>query len=175
VNEFAPIIAGAFALSGVVLGAVLGRTGDHRKWLRDERMKAYQQYLELFGVAQIRNFLEITGPSGVEPNNPLSHIEQLHNAGMRVLLVAPPKIADEVSRSLDLLFEVQGWANDLPGVLAEKHYKAGMTVRERAEADESLRAEALEQLGQRLDDFLIQSVGRLENVTNLIRSELKAG
>lgn len=138
-------------------------------------MKAYQQYLEHFGVAQIRNFLEITGPSGAEPSNPLSHFAQLHNSGMRVLLVAPPKIADEVSKSLDLLFEVQGWANDLPSALAQKHYSADMTVEERAEADENLRAEAMEQLGQRLDDFLMQSVVRLENVTNLIRKELKAG
>lgn len=170
-----PVVAGAFALSGVVLGALLGRTGDHRKWLREERMKAYQQYLELFGLGQVRNFLAITGPADFAPGNPLLHLEQLHNAGLKVLLVAPPKIAEEVSETLNLLLEIQGWSNDLPGVLADKHYRAEMTERERADAEELLRAEATQQLELRLEDFLGQSISRLERITNLIRRELKAG
>lgn len=117
-----PLIAGVFALVGAGLGAFLGRVNEHKKWLREERMKAYQEYLSLFGVAQIRNFLQILGHADSAEAEVLPFFEKIHNASVRMMVLAPSKIADEVSETLDLMFELQGWANELPGELAQKHY-----------------------------------------------------
>lgn len=178
-DEFTPLIAGVFALSGVVLGATLGRASEHRKWLREERMKAYQQYLELFGVAQLRNFLDILGHQGqaqdVELSDSLALFEKLHNASVRVMVVAPAEIATEVSETLERMFELKGWADDLPKVLGEKHYSKGMTRAQREDASERVRQEAVEQMADRLEKFLDQSMDRLENIANLIRGNLRVG
>ncbi|MBT2522761.1 hypothetical protein [Arthrobacter sp. ISL-28] len=41
------LIAAAAALSGSLLGAFFTRTTEHKQWLRNEKMKAYEDFLEV--------------------------------------------------------------------------------------------------------------------------------
>lgn len=171
------VVAGSFALIGALIGAFLTRSNEHRQWLRNEKAVAYREYLDRVALPSPQNFFEILGPSEQDeepsPTRMLEFFASVHKAAMRVMLVAPGPIGDQVGLHLDRMTSVVGWHNDLPGNLRAKYYSGELSADEKKEADKHLRADAFDQLFGKLEDFVLESVEHTNIVANHMRQDLK--
>lgn len=165
-----PLLSGVLALIGAWLGAFFNRTNEHRQWLRNERLKAYNDYLELIGLTQLRHFMLLTDGSSGEA---MRLLEKFHDCSIKVAVVAPSEIAQEVINSLDDMAGVYSWAGNLPEELAKKHLRSDMPPEEREAAVERIGKEAYAMLSDRLETFFLGSLDRLNKIANLIREDLK--
>lgn len=82
-----PVVAGVFALLGGWWGSRLGKDTEHSQWQRNERMKAYADFLSAIDEAREKIGPLEHPPSLMEPfpNNELARIEIVGSQAVRVL------------------------------------------------------------------------------------------
>lgn len=177
INIWVAVIAGSFALIGAVIGAALTRTNEHRQWLRNEKAEAYRHYLEKVALPSPQNFFNILGPDDQEEEPTaakyLAFFADVYAAAMRVMLIAPGKIGEEVNTQLDRMTALAGWHADLPSTLSEKYYYEGQGAAERKAADDLLRDEAMQELTSKMHLFVEESVEHSNRVATDMRWDLK--
>lgn len=177
INIWVAVVGGSFALIGAVIGSALTRTNEHRQWLRNEKAEAYRHYLEHVALPAPQNFFQILGNEKPEddPYEPtvLTFFASVYSAAMRVMLIAPAKIGDEVNEHLDRMGAILAWYNDVPAELREKYYHADLNGNEKKSADERLRAEAFTQITARMEKFTGDSVEHSNRVATYMRWDLK--
>lgn len=173
-----PVLTGIFALVGAYLGGLLNRTNEHKQWLRNEKVVAYREYLELMSIAMARNFLHFTDARpDDEPvdavDKYLERFERIYSASFRVVTIAPQPIADQVYEALDRLAQLKGWFESLPDTLSQKHLNPDDSEEERRAKLEDLQSDAMTELERGFDEFIAYSVAHANTIGTMMRADLK--
>lgn len=172
-----PILAGSFALIGAIIGAALTRNNEHRQWLRNEKADAYRHYLETVALPAPKVFLEILG-RGESDEKPevdriLDFVAANYSAAMRVMLIAPANINDEINAHLGRMGSLADWSNSLPEILGEKHFHIDQSEEEREAATAKLSAEAFQLLQEKLSEYVSESIEHSNKVASDMRQDLR--
>jgi hypothetical protein len=99
-----PILTGLLALLGSWLGAVLGRKTEHAQWKRDQKVKAYADFLEAAKPFDIESL-------GLDSQK---HLDSLTHDTLRVQMLGSEKVyqaAREVHRAMAAVSEM---IDDIP-------------------------------------------------------------
>lgn len=166
------LLAGGFALGGSMLGSFLTRTNEHKQWLRNEKIRLYSEYLDMFGNVQIANVLKAIDDR--EPEEEIFEFyNRVHELCMRVILVAPGEIVEEVQKTMESIGELQTFAGNLSAEMNKKYFHAGQSEEEVEAAQGQMMAEIMEQLTETVESHAMDGYARLERVTNLMRDDLQ--
>lgn len=105
-----PLGTGVFALIGSWLGSFLGRTTEHKQWLRNEKVETYSKFLMQTreGDFVIQHFLRgaIEGAKAVESG----HFTGNH----RLHIVAPKAIREAADHHIALRQVISKFVNERP-------------------------------------------------------------
>lgn len=167
-----PILTIGGTLLGIVVGALISRSNEHKQWLRNEKIKLYSEYLDMFGNAQFANIFKAMDVQ--EPGEEIFEFyNRVHELGMRVILVAPGEIIDEVQKTMSSVLDLQLFASNLPGEMNRKYFRPGQSEAEQDAKQEAMMAEIMEQLRNKVESHALKGYARLETITNLMRDDLR--
>jgi hypothetical protein len=168
-----PVVAGVFVVLGALIGAFLARSNEHRQWLRNEKLKAYQKFVETFAGAPLTNGLSIIGYDDREAAEVVAAYEDMYRVCVNVQFVAPVAIAEEINRTTEALGNLQGWVNDLPRAMYEQYVSGNLTEEEAKAANRAMTADIHAQVQNKLADFTSDSIGRVNTAAEMMRKDLR--
>lgn len=167
------VLAGIFALGGSLLGAFLTRTNEHKQWLRNEKLKAYHEYLSVFGGGHMLGYFDIVDvPDPGEEFRTLRILEDTQKLCVRVIIISPVQIAEIVQETLDEVLALLNWYDSLVPEIRQKYYTEDMNDDERRVAGERFMAELTEAVHSKLTDYVQGSLSRLEQLSGLMAEDL---
>lgn len=155
-----------------MLGSFLTRTNEHKQWLRNEKIKLYSEYLDMFGNVQFANVFKAIDEG--EPGEEIfGFYNRVHELCMRVILVAPGEIVDEVQKTIDSVGDLQVFAGNLADEMSRKYFHVGQSAAEQEAKQEEILAEILQVLRDKVESHAMDGYARLGTVTNLMRDDLR--
>lgn len=113
---FVSILTGAFALGGTWLGSRLGRTNEHKQWLRNQRQTAYSEMMGAFETL----YLE-TGKPTIDSSALQENLFDLAVKQGRLAIIGRAEIAEISERLLDETWVMVQAARDV-GPDADSRY-----------------------------------------------------
>ncbi|PRB44313.1 hypothetical protein CQ020_03640 [Arthrobacter sp. MYb23] len=172
-NLWVPVVAGVFVVLGAMIGALLSRTNEHRQWQRNEKLKAYQKFVETFAGAPLSNAFNIIGHDDREAAEMIAAYEEMYKVCLNAQFLAPTAIAEEINKMTIALADLQGWVNDLPTVMYAKHMSGNLSAADAKAANEAMTSEIHRELQGKLSDFATDSIKRVNVAVGLMRKDLK--
>jgi hypothetical protein len=151
----------------------LARSNEHRQWLRNEKLKAYQKFVETFAGAPLTNGLSIIGYDDREAAEVVAAYEDMYRVCLNVQFVAPAAIAEEMNRTTEALGNLQGWINELPRAMHRQYMSGDLTAKEAEAANEAMTADIQAQLQSKLAEFASESIGRVNTAAEMMRKDLR--
>jgi hypothetical protein len=116
------VVSAGAALGGVLLGQVLARSGEYRKWLRTERHKAASEMLAAAETAKrgiyvrsgskVEEYENVRGEAMAEASRVFSALES-------VRLVFPPRIVEFAERYSGIIAQFLAVQHTNPSALVE--------------------------------------------------------
>ncbi|UPO77371.1 hypothetical protein [Arthrobacter sp. Helios] len=126
--SFVSILTGAFALGGTWLGSRLGRTNEHKQWLRNQRQAAYSEMMGAFETL----YLE-TGKPTIDSRSLQENLFDLAVKQGRISIIGRAEITEMSEQLVDETWVMVQAARDV-GPDADARYvlrdKAKGTARE---------------------------------------------
>jgi hypothetical protein len=168
-----PVVAGVFVVLGAMIGAFLSRSNEHRQWLRNEKLKAYQEYVDRFGGAPLSTAFGIIGYDEREGPEVIAAYEEMYRICLRVVFIAPVAIAEEANKTIEALGNLQGWINELPTVMHRDYLADDPKGKEAIAANKAMTSDIYRQLQDQLADFASDSISRVSVAADLMRKDLR--